>query len=100
MNRRFKDDSNRFCYICGQVVFIKTNYHAYFGMKLGVQDETFANHVSNNQESRAKEKLTRWGLESQCSSIKGKDHVIDCYFCLTDLTGKDYIFVVIRCMSL
>ena len=53
MNRRkCKNDPNRFCYICGKVAmpdqhskitqFVKSCYHAYFGIQIADQDKSFA----------------------------------------------------------
>ena len=53
--RKYKNDLDQFCYICRKVTlpdhqvsiipFVKKCYHAYFGMKLGDQDRSFAPHI-------------------------------------------------------
>lgn len=55
MDRKCKNNPDRFCYICSNVVllncqakitnFVKRRYHDYFGSKIGDQDEPFAPHV-------------------------------------------------------
>ena len=56
MNRRkCKNVPNRFWYICGKVAmpdqhseitqFVKSYYHAYFGIRIGDQDKSFAPHT-------------------------------------------------------
>ena len=52
MGGKCKNNPDRFCYICGNVVllnhqakiinFVKKAYHSYFGVKLGDQDKLFA----------------------------------------------------------
>jgi hypothetical protein len=103
MNRSCKNHPDRFCYICGQVTFpkrklnitefVKKSYHAYFGVKLGDQDKAFAPHFCcqtcvNN--------LRGWWNKSKNSLPfavpmvwrEGRDHLSDCYFCMTNLEGK------------
>lgn len=105
MNRKCKNNPNKFCYICGKIVllgqeanitnFVKTCYYAYFGMKLGDQDKDFAPHICCRT---CVENLRRWSkgtLKSLPFGIpmvwrEGKDHITDCYFCLTNLQGKYY----------
>lgn len=105
MNRKCKNDPNRFCYICGEVIlpgrqsnitsFVKTSYQVYFGMKLGDQDKTFAPHfccktcVQNFRRWR-KGKINSLPFGIPMQWREGKDHVTDCYFCLTDLKGRVY----------
>uniref|UniRef100_UPI00358FD4EB uncharacterized protein n=1 Tax=Myxine glutinosa TaxID=7769 RepID=UPI00358FD4EB len=67
MNRKCKNDPNKFCYICGKVTmpdrqsnitrFVRKSYHAYFGMKLGDQDKAFAPHICCKT---CVESLRRW----------------------------------------
>ena len=55
MDHKCKNNPDRFCYICGNVVlpnhqakiinFVKKAYHDYFGVKLGDQDKPFAPHI-------------------------------------------------------
>lgn len=102
MNRKCKNDPNRFCYICGQVTlsdwkspitnFVKNSYHAYFGVKLGDQDKAFAPHICCKMCVTS---LRRWSKGKQkclpfCVPMvwrEGKDHITDCYFCMTNLAG-------------
>ena len=55
MNRKCKNSSDRFCCVCGKVTFsdqqctiamlVKSIYSAYFGIKLGDHDKSFAPHI-------------------------------------------------------
>ena len=55
MDHKCKNNSDRFCYISGNVAlhnrqakitdFLKKVYHDYFGVKLGDQDKPFAPHI-------------------------------------------------------
>ena len=101
MNRKCRNDPNRFCYICGQVTlsdrqspitnFVKKSYHDYFGVKLGDQDKSFAPHICCKT---CVEGLRRWIKGKQQQGLpfgvpmvwrEGRDHVTDCYFCMTNL---------------
>lgn len=105
MNRKkCKNDPDRFCYICGQVTlpnrksnitdFVKKMYLAYFGFKLGDQDKSFAPHICCKT---CVEGLRRWSTKKQKSLPfgipmiwrEGTDHITDCYFCMTNLEGKN-----------
>ena len=100
--RKCKNDPDRFCYICGKVTlhsrqakitqFVKKAYYAYFGVKLGDQDKAFAPHICCRT---CVESLRLWSLKKIKSLPfgipmvwrEGKDHVTDCYFCMTNLQG-------------
>jgi len=100
--RKCRNDPNRFCYICGKVIlpgrqakitqFVRKAYHAYFRMKLGDQDKAFAPHVCCKA---CVEGLRSWSVGKRESLPfglpmawrEGKDHVTDCYFCMTNLQG-------------
>uniref|UniRef100_UPI0035902CB4 uncharacterized protein n=1 Tax=Myxine glutinosa TaxID=7769 RepID=UPI0035902CB4 len=102
MNRKCKNDPNKFCYICGKVTmpdrqsnitrFVRKSYHAYFGMKLGDQDKAFAPHICCKT---CVESLRRWSHKKiECLPFgipmvwrEGRDHTNDCYFCMTNLQG-------------
>ena len=55
MDCKCKNNPDRFCYICGNVVFpnlqakitdfVRKAYHDYFGDKLGDQDKPFAPYI-------------------------------------------------------
>lgn len=102
MNRSCRNDPNRFCYICGEIIlpkrrsnitkFVKKTYHAYFGVRLGDQDKPFAPHVCCKT---CVESLRRW-KNKETKSLQfgvpmiwreGKDHISDCYFCMINLKG-------------
>ena len=100
MDRKCKNSPNRFCYICGQVAlsqakitdFVKKAYEAYFQVKLGDQDKPFAPHVCCKL---CVENLRHWRNNKRKSMPfgvpmvwrEGKDHVTDCYFCMTNVKG-------------
>ena len=99
-DRMCKKHPNRFCYICGHVVFtdrqakitnfVKKTYQAYFGIELGDQDKPFASHICCKA---CGENLLDWRNKKRKSMPfgvpmvwrEGKDHVTDCYFCTTNL---------------
>ncbi|KAK3886764.1 hypothetical protein Pcinc_009084 [Petrolisthes cinctipes] len=102
MYRKCKNYHNRFYYICGHVVlpdrrakitdFVKKSYHAYFGVKLGDQEKPFAphicckTHVENLRDWRNKKRKSKpFGIPLVWRV--GKDHITDCYFCMTNLQG-------------
>lgn len=100
--RLCKNSPDRFCYICGKVTlsdrqtnittFVKKCYRAYFGMQLGDQDKPFAPHIccktcveDLRRWSKGKKKKLPFGVPMVWR--EGKDHVTDCYFCMTNLKG-------------
>lgn len=101
MYHKCKNHPNRFFYTCGNVVlpdretkitdFVKT-CHAYFGVKLGDQDKPFAPQICCKT---CVENLRDWLNKKRKSMLfgvpkggrKGKDHVTDCCFCMTNLKG-------------
>ena len=78
---------------CAISDFVKRNYHAYFGLKLGDQDKTFAPHLACKS---CVEALRHWANKRQATLPfgipmiwrEGKDHISDCYFCMTNITGE------------
>ena len=103
MNRRnCINNPDKFCYICGKVIFlnqksnitpfIKKTYKAYFGMHLGDQDKPFAPHICCKT---CTVNLHRWNNKTLKSLnfgipmiwIEGQNHVSDCYFCMVNLNG-------------
>ena len=95
------NSSDAFCYICGEVTFIsrrwsftpliKKCYEYYFGYKVGDQDKNWAPHFCCVTCVRL---LAAWAKGSRCmpfaipmSWTEPTDHVSDCYFCLTTITG-------------
>ena len=105
MNRGCKNHPDRFCYICGEVTlpdrvnritpFVKKAYFAYFGVKVGDQDKNFAPHICCKT---CVESLRRWTKKEKKSLPfgipmvwrNGDNHTTDCYFCMTELTGRFY----------
>ena len=90
-----------FCYICGEVIFksrrhsftpmINKCYEHYFGSKVGDQDKSWAPHFCCVTCARL---LAAWAKVSQYMPFaiplvwtEPTDHVSDCYFCLTSITG-------------
>jgi hypothetical protein len=95
--------SKLFFYICGEFVikiqqrnitgFIRKVYYAYFGVKLGDQDKSWAPHevcygcVEDLRKwSRGKKNAFRFGVPRILR--EPKNHSDDCYFCCCD--GKGY----------
>ena len=102
MNRTCKNHPSRFYYICRHVVlpdrqakitnFVKKANQANFGDKLEDQDKSFAPHICCKT---CVEILRDWRNKKRKSMPFGapmvwreeKDHVTDCYFCMTNLEG-------------
>lgn len=103
MNRRgCKNNADNFCYICGKYTVseqqrnithrIKVAYQRYFGCKLGDQDKPWAPHICCTVCTSG---LTQW-LNGKRASLpfgvpmvwrEPKNHVNDCYFCMTNVIG-------------
>ena len=96
--RKCYNNPNKFCYICGRFMFkgdersitprVKTLNYAYFKMKLGDEDKIFAPHkicakCLSNLSLWSVGKLKRMAFSTPMSWRDQKDHVSDCYFCLT-----------------
>lgn len=91
-----------FCYVCGEYTvksqqrniseFVKKVYFAYFKLKLGDQDKTWAPHKVCR---RCEEDLRLWFKGKKNSFRFGipmiwreqKNHTTDCYFCSVDVKG-------------
>ena len=101
-SRGCTNDPNIFCYICGEYVvksqrqnitnFVKNVYYAYFGIKLGDQDKTWAPHKvcrscvkSLRRWSKGKQKSISFGVPMVWREPKG--HGNDCYFCSCNVSG-------------
>lgn len=91
-----------FCYICGEFVvkkqqrsitdFVKKVYFAYFGVKIGDQDKSWAPHrvCSGCVEglrswSKGKVKSFRFGVPMIWR--EPRNHSDDCYFCSCNVQG-------------
>jgi hypothetical protein len=103
MNRRgCLNSSDCFCYICGKYTVtdqrknithrVRVAYQHYFGCKIGDQDKQWAPHVCCTVCTSG---LTQW-LNGKRSSMpfgvpmvwrEPKNHLNDCYFCLTNVAG-------------
>ena len=100
--RQCQNHPDVFCYICGECKlakycfnardFTKRAYKAYFGIKLGDQDKSWAPHKVCRQ---CTETLRRW-TQGKATSMRfrvfmvwrePKTHHEDCYFCMVDMTG-------------
>ena len=103
MERRHSvNNPNKFCYICGSYVvvkqrqtitsFVKNVYHAYFGVKIGDQDESWTPHTVC---SVCVEALRNWQKgRKKCLSFgvpmvwrEPRNHTEDCYFCSFNVQG-------------
>ncbi|KAH9633685.1 hypothetical protein HF086_012611 [Spodoptera exigua] len=104
MSRKCINDPNCFCYVCGELTFKKqrrnfTNlvmecYHQCFGFSVAHQDKSWAPHVCC---IACVKNLTDWKKGARPMPfavpmiwIEQRDHVSDCYFCLTDVKGINY----------
>ena len=102
MPRTCKNSVDSFCYICGEVVFkgqsrplspfLKTAYHLYFGCKVGDQDRVWAPKQSCSSCARTLQGWLKGTHKSMPFAVpmvwrEPRDHVADCYFCLTNITG-------------
>ena len=100
--RGCKNDPNIFCYTCGEFTtkenrkpiddFYRRAYHAYFQVKLGDQDKSWAPHIVCKT---CKEQIRQWSNGTRKSLKFGipmvwrepQNHDNDCYFCSIDATG-------------
>ena len=102
MHRVFKCkiDPNNFCFVCGNYIFnkkgrlmnehIKYAYLHYFGFGVNEEPNSWTPNVICD---RCRKILTSWLSGEKVRMPFGvpviwrqqKDHVSDCYFCLTDL---------------
>lgn len=102
MPRNCVNEVDAFCYVCGEFTvksnrknitpLIKKAYHLYFKCKLGDQDKTWAPHIVCIKCAvtlRGWLKGTRKALPFGIPMVwrEPKDHVSDCYFCLTTVSG-------------
>ena len=100
--RKCKNDPDLFCYICGEITAskyrrkltdrIKKLYLAYFGCAVGDQDKNWAPHVCCLDCCNRLNKWFAGGKPTLSFAVpmvwrEQKDHVTDCYFCLTDTQG-------------
>jgi len=101
MPKKCINSSDALCYICSEVTFksrrrsftslIKKCYEHYFGCKVGDQDKSWAPDFCCVTCARL---LVAWAKGIRCMSFaipmvwrEPTDHVSDCYFCLTSITG-------------
>ena len=102
MSRQCRNSRDTFCYICGEytlkpqrrtmTALVKKAYELYFGCKIGDQDKAWAPHISCARcavDLRAWLRGTRKAMPFAVPMIwrEQKDHVTDCYFCLTNVSG-------------
>ena len=100
--RKCKNDSDLFCYICGEMTAskyrrkisdrVKKLYLAYFGCAVENQDKNWAPHVCCLDYSNRLNKWFAGGKPTLSFAVpmlwrEHKDHVTDCYFCLADTQG-------------
>jgi len=101
MPRNCVNSSDAFCYICGEgtlnsrrrsfTPLIRKCYEQYFGCKVGNRDKSWAPHFCCATCARllaAWAKCSRWvPFAVPMVWREPTDHVSDCYFCLTSITG-------------
>jgi len=102
--RGCKNNPDVFCYICGSFTpakqrqnitsFVKQVYHAYFQVKLGDQDKSWAPHKvckycveSLRLWSKGKKKALTFAIPMVWRAPQ--DHSNDCYFCSCNVTGHN-----------
>ena len=105
MPRVCVNSPDNFCYICGEftvssrkrALTTKTRkaYHQYFGCKVGDQDKPWAPHICcnscvTNLNEWLKKKRKRMPFAVPMIWREPKDHINDCYFCLTPPLKKGY----------
>ena len=97
------NDPDSFCYICDRFTrkkdrrnvtpLIKNAYYAYFGVKLGDQDKTWAPHkvcisyMSTFSLWMKGKKHFSFGVPMVWR--EPQNHLSDCYFCAVKTTGKN-----------
>ena len=100
--RSCKNDTDTFRYICGELTLLKYRrnltdkikrlYYAYFGCAVGDQGKVWSPHYCCLDCSG---ELSRWFLGKKVDMgfavpmiwREQKDHITDCYFCLTKTKG-------------
>ena len=100
--RKCINDVDQFCYICGSYTlpkqrrkitdFIKKLYFAYFKMKLGDQEKSWAPHIVCKTYIT---NLRSWSLGKRKGLAFGipiiwrepQNHISDCYFCIAETKG-------------
>lgn len=102
MSRRCINDNNVFCYVCGKFTLksqrrtitptIKMCYKLYFGCAIGDQDKSWAPHICCSTcavDLRSWLKGKKYSMPFAVPMIwrEPRDHVTDCYFCLTNIIG-------------
>ncbi|GBL81380.1 hypothetical protein AVEN_143679-1 [Araneus ventricosus] len=100
------NDLNKFCYICGEVTikkqqrnitdFVKKLYFAYFGVKLGDQDKSWASHIvccvcvgELKQWLSGEQKSLGFGIPIIWR--EPSNHSDYCYFCSLNVYGFNAI---------
>jgi hypothetical protein len=105
MSRVCVNKPDHFCYICGEMTFVKQKrtlsplikkaYHLYFGCKVGDQDKNWAPHIccykcASNIRGWLSGKNRKMPFAVPMIWREPKDHVTDCYFCLTPPIKKGF----------
>ena len=102
MDHKRKNNPDRFCYICSDVVlpncqakitdFVKKAYRVNFKVKLRDQDKPFAPDVYcktcawNSKDWRTGKRKSML-FDIPMVRRERKDHITDCYFCVINLKG-------------
>ncbi|XP_076329702.1 uncharacterized protein LOC143235432 [Tachypleus tridentatus] len=103
MRRQCRNSRDTFCYICGEytlvhqrssmTALVKKAYHLYFSCKIGDQDQEWAPHICCATCAvclrvwlRGTRKIMPFAVLKMIWREQ-KDHVTDCYFCLTNVSG-------------
>ena len=94
--------TNSFCYVCGDFTivaqrrtitsFLRTAYFHYFDCKIGDQDKFWAPHICckpcyNGLTAWLNGKKAAFNFAVPMIWREPRNHAVDCYFCLTNITG-------------
>ena len=97
MRRKYVNQTDSFCCVCGKVAFaaqkcaltqiVKKAYHLYFGCKFGDQDKSWAPHIccnscSTNFSGWLNHKKRSMPFAVPMMWWEPTNHVTDCYFCM------------------
>ena len=99
--RQYRNNPDVFCYICGEYMmakcrfnvrdFTKRAYEAYFGIRLGDQDKSWAPH----KVCKHCTEMLRFWTQGKVNSMRfgvpvvwrePKNHHDDCYFCIVNMS--------------
>lgn len=104
MSRSCINSPDQFCYVCGKFTterqkksitpYIEECYFKYFKIKVANLDKSWVPHVCcttcyKNLTDWSHKKIVTLPFTKPVIWREQKDHITDCYFCLTDLKGQN-----------